>query len=1753
MAVFLLSIAGVCASDVDDTAIAGEDNLEIGHTTAGVVSIETSNVASVEDANDVMESCDESDKLNANPDGSFTDLANEIANADGELKLTRNYTYNPNNDSVYVNGIVINKAITIEGNGFSLNGNDAVRVFEISSDEVTLKNICFVNCLKKSNHTESNSKEVNSTTCGGAIYWAGNNGVLSNCSFTNCSSYDFVSINIAYDATVNASANSYGGAIYWAGNNGRVSNCSFANCHSASNAYSWVDGDAYYSSNSYGESYGGAIYYAGKDCNLFNCSFMNCYSYGYCSAGGKLMLTWSKNSLINIKTMGGAIYGGSAVNCCFINCYCKNENSSAIQIDSYSCGGAMYGSSAVDCNFDGNKVIGGTTSGAAMSSCYYTFCHGQESGFSDCNPLCLVFDNDNIICENNSNAKLPILLKGQNGQVAFIDVDVVINKNGNKNTYHCLSNDVLTIDLDNREVCTAELIVTYPGLTVEPKKITVAKTDGTTFWDLNRTINGNTDDTISLDNDYTFNSTTDNDFINGIVISRPVTINGNGYTINANGKASIFRVTCESVVLNDITFVNGNATDVDDEGGAVYGICRAINCTFKENHAHAGGAMSGGSAVNCTFLSNHADNQGGAMSGGSAVDCTFSGNSAYYGGAAMNKGYKWNCIGQDLSDYSETQDLDLYWDVNNITTFYDPDNRLPIKLKNNANELISFINYDVVIYKNDKKIKTCHCLSNDDLLFDLLPGIYTVELTVTYKGLDIPEAINITATIIGSFTELNKIINNNSNEVITLDAYYTYNSTFDSDFSEGIMINRDVTIYGNGYTIDGNDESRIFYIKGGNVVFYNITFINGNSGNGGAIYGNCKAINCSFKENHASNGGALYYGSAVDCTFFGNSAYYGGALCYGSAVNCSFVGNSVISEGGALYYGCAVNCSFVDNNADGYGGAMSCGSAVDCTFSGNTADSGGAAMNFGYKWNCIGQVSSDYRDTSVLDLHWDANNLTDIYGSDKMFSINLKNKDNELINFINYDVVIYKNDKKIKTYHCLSNEAASFDLLPGIYTAELTVTYPGLNMPTPKNITITIIETDGTTFWDLNRTINGNDLAVINLDKNYTFNPATDFEFEYGIVILKDVTINGNGAILNANHYSGIFLTDKKVNFINITFMNGNGNSEYGGGAILGVGGKINVSDCSFVNCNSRVGAAIFLLGATGSSIFRSTFLNNSASGGGAILFWGSNANVNGCIFVNNTVNGGVFYNSLSTIKINNNILLNNGDNLTYSLYGKEDIDFNWFGNNATDYMSRPPSLAEFSDVWLFLNASSNHDAVDAFSSSNIVFNLYIYNASSGNISKYNNTLIPINLIITSTNGVVDNSTANLGESIRYTATGVGEGSVTASIGNVFCTIRLNNIKANPGLSAENQVITYGENATIALNYNVNAAGKINITLTGKKGILTYLNLDLNATIILPDDISAGEYEVAVVYSGDVNFMNATANAILTVNKANSTLTINDNVDFYYGTNGLTTVSFTNASFVVGEVIGQPKAIINVANNTITVSGLDAGNYSLSVTTVTDENHNNVTKIAKITVNKAKTELASDTITTIYNINKDLVITLKDGTGNPVSGVSVSVDFNGVKTYTTDSNGQVNVSTLGLAPKTYIAKIAFKGNNNYLESSADVKVIIKKATPKIIAKKKTYKVNKKTKKFTITLKEDTGKPIKNAKVRLIVKKIAKKSKKKSSKKKSDKKKNYAKTNSNGKATFKVLRNKPGKYNAKIKFYGDQYYNKTTKTVKIVIK
>ena len=127
----LFSVSGVFASDINDTAVTIDES----------------------DFNDLQASIDdENQPLQETPDdGTFTALQSKISNAEkgSTIDLTRDYSYN--DDFKLTTGIFINKDITINGNGHTIDGMGKSRIFNINYGDglifhkVTLNNINFKN------------------------------------------------------------------------------------------------------------------------------------------------------------------------------------------------------------------------------------------------------------------------------------------------------------------------------------------------------------------------------------------------------------------------------------------------------------------------------------------------------------------------------------------------------------------------------------------------------------------------------------------------------------------------------------------------------------------------------------------------------------------------------------------------------------------------------------------------------------------------------------------------------------------------------------------------------------------------------------------------------------------------------------------------------------------------------------------------------------------------------------------------------------------------------------------------------------------------------------------------------------------------------------------------------------------------------------------------------------------------------------------------------------------------------------------------------------------------------------------------------------------------------------------------------------------------------------------------------------------------------------------------------------------------
>ena len=193
----------------------------------------------------------------------------------------------------------------------------------------------------------------------------------------------------------------------------------------------------------------------------------------------------------------------------------------------------------------------------------------------------------------------------------------------------------------------------------------------------------------------------------------------------------------------------------------------------------------------------------------------------------------------------------------------------------------------------------------------------------------------------------------------------------------------------------------------------------------------------------------------------------------------------------------------------------------------------------------------------------------------------------------------------------------------------------------------------------------------------------------------------------------------------------------------------------------------------------------------------------------------------------------------------------------------------------------------------------------------------------------------------------------------------------------------------------------------------------------------------------------------------------------------------------------------------------------------------------EVPAEKTSTKLSASNVVKVFNVNKNLVVTLKDSNGNAIADSKVTISLNG-KTYyrTTNANGRVSVAVPRLVPKTYYAVIKFAGDDKYKASSLKSKVVVKKANLKLFANKRTYKVKARVKAFNVILKNNRNQLMKKATLTLTV----------------NKKTYKAVTNAKGKATFKITKlNKKGTFTAKVMYKGNSYYNKATKYVKIAVR
>ena len=136
-------------------------------------------------------------------------------------------------------------------------------------------------------------------------------------------------------------------------------------------------------------------------------------------------------------------------------------------------------------------------------------------------------------------------------------------------------------------------------------------------------------------------------------------------------------------------------------------------------------------------------------------------------------------------------------------------------------------------------------------------------------------------------------------------------TTLDLTKDTGILISKDnFVLNGNGHTIDGNNQSRLFSITGNNVTLNDLILINGNYGmcGGMRVVGTLTLNNVTFINNHANEqGGAIGVKDGAilcnNCRFIDNYAEIGSSILSSSEVKFynSYITSKNFVKGSQIY------------------------------------------------------------------------------------------------------------------------------------------------------------------------------------------------------------------------------------------------------------------------------------------------------------------------------------------------------------------------------------------------------------------------------------------------------------------------------------------------------------------------------------------------------------------------------------------------------------------------------------------------------------------------------------------------------------------------------------------------------------------------------------------------------------------------------------------------------------------------------------
>lgn len=215
------------------------------------------------------------------------------------------------------------------------------------------------------------------------------------------------------------------------------------------------------------------------------------------------------------------------------------------------------------------------------------------------------------------------------------------------------------------------------------------------------------------------------------------------------------------------------------------------------------------------------------------------------------------------------------------------------------------------------------------------------------------------------------------------------------------------------------------------------------------------------------------------------------------------------------------------------------------------------------------------------------------------------------------------------------------------------------------------------------------------------------------------------------------------------------------------------------------------------------------------------------------------------------------------------------------------------------------------------------------------------------------------------------------------------------------------------------------------------------------------------------------------------------------------------------------------------------GAYFVDVNYIGDDiDYSSSSAQAKVNVKKVSSKIIASNINMIPKMEEYYSITLKDSSGDAISGQKVTFKVNNNPyTRTTNSKGVAKLKLKFSKQATYKIEIKFAGTNKYEGVSKTCKIYVKYSSKKAKLTVPTVTIPPKTyKTYTITLKNANGKGISKQKVTI----------------KLNGKKYTKTTNSKGKVNIKVKFNSLRNYKVSATYKGNKIYKKASSSGKIKV-